>query len=50
MKDTATLASVKDYDLTKIQQRVMQAHIKKNYLQMYTLWSTMSDNGFDIGR
>ena len=36
-------------DLTKSQQAGIQAYIKKNYLSMYTLWSTMSDNGFYVG-
>ena len=36
-------------DLTKSQQAGIQAYIKKNYLAMYTLWSTMSDNGFYVG-
>ena len=36
-------------DLSKRQQTGIQAYIKKNYLSMYTLWSTMSDNGFYVG-
>jgi len=33
-------------DLTKSQQLGIQAYIKKNYLSMYAMWSTMSVNGF----
>ena len=36
-------------DLTKSQQAGIQAYIKKNHLAMYTLWLTMSDNGFYVG-
>ena len=37
-------------DLTKSQQIGIQAYIKKNYLAMYELWSTMSTNGFFSGK
>ena len=37
-------------DLTKVQQAGIQAYIKKNYLAMYELWSTMSASGFYSGR
>ena len=35
-------------DLTKQQQLGIQKYIKKNYRQMYELWSTMSVNGFYV--
>jgi hypothetical protein len=28
----------------------IRAYIKKNYLSMYALWSTMSSNGFYVGK
>lgn len=37
-------------DLTKSQQIGIQAYIKKNYLSMFALWSTMSSNGFFVGK
>ena len=37
-------------DLTKSQQVGIQAYIKKNYLDMYALWATMSTNGFFGGK
>lgn len=37
-------------DLTKEQQKGIQAYIKKHYLRMYSLWSTSSANGFYIGK
>lgn len=37
-------------DLTKSQQVGIQAYIKKNYLDMYALWATMSTNDFFGGK
>ena len=37
-------------DLTKEQQKGIQAYIKKNYLSMYEMWATMSTNGFYVGK
>lgn len=37
-------------DLTKIEQRGIQEYIKKNYLRMYALWSSISSNGFFVGK
>ena len=28
----------------------IRAYIKKNYLSMYALWSTMSSKGFYVGK
>jgi len=36
-------------DLTKREMVGIKAYIKKNYLTMYALWSTMSANGFYVG-
>jgi predicted transcriptional regulator of viral defense system len=36
-------------DLTDREVAGIRANIKKNYLSMYALWSTMSSNGFYVG-
>ena len=37
-------------DLTDREVVGIRAYIKKNYLSMYALWSTMSSNGFYVGK
>ena len=37
-------------DLTRQEQSGIQRYIQKNYLTMFELWSTMSVNGFYVGK
>ena len=37
-------------DLTDREVAGIRAYIKKNYLSMYALWSTMSSRGFYVGK